>query len=84
MGSPPSGSGCAICFSAPDGFRHNRKEMIMLTGWKTYLAAAALALSGLLEGLLGVDIPGVTVADNWMILLFGALGLTGLRAAITK
>jgi len=54
----------------------------MLTGWKTYIAAALLAIAGVFEGFLGLDVPGITVADNWIALLVAAFGLTGLRAAI--
>ena len=56
--------------------------MTATSGWKTYLAAGLLALSGVTENFLGIDIPGVTVADNWLVLVFAAVGLSGLRAAL--
>lgn len=58
--------------------------MTIITGYKTYIAAALLALVGLAEGLAGLDIPGVTLDENWLMVLLGALGLGGLRAAIGK
>jgi len=56
----------------------------MLNGYKTYLAAFLLAAVGIIEGVLGIDIPGVQVDDNWFTILIGALGLGGIRHAIAK
>lgn len=53
-------------------------------GWKTYIAAAGLALMAILEGPLGIDVPGVDVSKDWLELLFQALGFVGIRAAIAK
>lgn len=57
---------------------------LTLSGYKTYIAAFGLALVGVLEGILAIDVPGVTLDQNWMLVLLGALGLGGLKAAITK
>ena len=56
----------------------------MFNGYKTYLAAFLLAVVGVVEGMLGIDIPGVQVDDNWFTILIGALGLGGIRHAIDK
>jgi len=56
----------------------------MLAGYKTYIVAALLALVGIVEGVLGLDIPGVQVDDNWFTILLGALGLGALRAGVAK
>ena len=56
----------------------------MLEGYKTYIAAGLLALIGLTEGLLGIDVPGVTLGDNWLMTLLSAIGLGSLRSAIGK
>jgi hypothetical protein len=53
-------------------------------GWKTLTAVALMVVVALAEGVLGIDVPGVTVADNWVTLLIEALGLGGLRAAMAK
>ena len=54
----------------------------MMSGYKTYAAAAVLAICGILEGFLGIDIPGVSVEGNWLTTLIAALGLGSLRNAI--
>ena len=56
----------------------------MLNGYKTYLAAFLLAVVGIVEGVLGIDIPGVDVTENWFTVLITALGLGGVRHAISK
>lgn len=56
--------------------------MNFLSGYKTYITAALLAVVGVVEGLLGLDIPGVTVDDNWVLILLNAAGLGALRAGV--
>lgn len=56
----------------------------MFAGYKTYAAAILLLVVAVAEGPLGISIPGVHVADNWLLLVIEALGLTGIRAAIAK
>lgn len=58
--------------------------MDIFSGYKTYFTAFVLAAAGILEGPLGIDIPGVTVDGNWLTLLLGVLGLSSLRAAVGK
>lgn len=57
---------------------------LLLTGWKTYLAVGLMVVVALAEGALGIDVPGVNVADDWVKLLLEALGIGGLRAAIAR
>lgn len=52
-----------------------------LAGYRTYFAAVLLALLGLAQAI-GVDVPGVQLDENWLVLLLNALGLGGLRAAM--
>ena len=56
----------------------------MLSGYKTYIVAIALAFVGIVEGILGFDIPGVQVDQNWFLILLNALGLGALRAGVAK
>ena len=56
----------------------------MLNGYKTYIVAALLAIVGVVEGVLGMDIPGVNVADDWFVILLEAAGLGALRAGVAK
>lgn len=56
----------------------------MLTNYKTYIVVAALIGVALVEGVAGIDIPGVQLEQNWVEVLLGALGLGALRAAIGK
>lgn len=53
-------------------------------GYKTYLVAGFVVFVGVVEGLLGVDLPGVEVGDDWMQYVVSGLGLGSLRAAISK
>jgi hypothetical protein len=58
--------------------------MLKNMGWKTLLAVALMVLVAVAEGVLGIDVPAVNVADNWGTVLIEALGLGGIRAAIAK
>lgn len=51
-------------------------------GWKTYAVAAVAVAVALLEGPVGVEVPGVTLEDNWLLLVLGASGLATLRHAV--
>lgn len=53
----------------------------MLSGYKTYIVAAMVALIAVVEGILGVDIPGANVQSDWMMYIMSALGLGALRAS---
>ncbi len=55
-----------------------------LKGKKVYLLAIIVVLIVVCEKLLGIDVPGVEVGDNWMDFILAALGLTTVRAAIAK
>jgi len=57
--------------------------MEVLNGFKTYIVAAMLLALGVL-GMIGIDIPGVPVPDDWITLVLGALGLGSLRAGVAK
>lgn len=60
------------------------KFLEFLKGKKVYLLAAAVVLIVVCEKLLGIDVPGVEVGDNWMDFILAALGLSTVRAAIAK
>ena len=53
-------------------------------GYKTYFVALMIVLIGVGEGLLGVDIPGVEVGDDWMQYIIAGLGLGSVRSALQK
>lgn len=55
----------------------------MLEGKKTYIIAAMILLSVLVEKGLGVDVPGIEMGDDWLLLVMNALGLGTLRRGIT-
>jgi hypothetical protein len=44
-------------------------------GYKTYLVMAALLLVVLLEKGLGLDVSGVALGDDWMLVVMNAIGL---------
>lgn len=56
----------------------------MLSGSKTYIVAGMVALIAVLEGFLGIDIPGADMQADWMNYILGALGLGALRMGMSK
>lgn len=58
--------------------------MQFLEGKKSYIIAAMVLLMVAVEKGLGIDVPGVVVDDNWMLVVANALGLGSLRAGISK
>lgn len=53
-----------------------------LAGYRTYIIVGVLALVCLTEGVLGFDVPGVHLDENWLTVLLTSLGLGTLRAGI--
>lgn len=53
-----------------------------LDGYKTYIVAGVMILVAIAEKGLGIDVPGVTLDNNWMLLILNALGLGALRSGI--
>jgi hypothetical protein len=56
----------------------------MLKGKKTYLTAAVLLVAVAVEKGLGLDVPGLTVDENWLVVVMNAIGLGSLRSALNK
>lgn len=57
----------------------------ILSGNKTYIIAGLVVIVGVLEGALGVDLPGVVVdPENWVTWIFGGGGFATMRAALAK
>ncbi len=55
----------------------------MLSGMKTYIVAGMVVLIAVLE-MIGIDIPGAEMQDNWFEYILSALGLSALRAGVGK
>jgi len=55
-----------------------------LRGLKTYIVAAVILAVAISEGLLGIDIPGCDIAEDWFSYVLIAFGLSTTRAAIDK
>jgi len=54
----------------------------MLSGYKTYIVAFMVALIAVVEGPMGVDLPGVDIGPDWFdYLMTSAFGAT-FRSAI--
>jgi hypothetical protein len=51
-------------------------------GYRTYIIAAVLVIVVLVEKGLGIDVPGVDVAGDWLTHILAALGLGTLRAGV--
>jgi hypothetical protein len=55
-----------------------------IDGCKTYLVMAALLAVVVLEKGLGLDVPGVALGEDWMLVVMNAIGLGTLRHGIGK
>ena len=55
-----------------------------IDGYKTYLVMAALLAVVVLEKGFGLDVPGVALGDDWMLVVMNAIGLGALRHGIQK
>jgi hypothetical protein len=55
-----------------------------LNGYKTYLVMAALLLAIVVEKGVGLDVPGLALGDDWMLVVMNAIGLGTLRHGIGK
>jgi len=55
-----------------------------LAGVKTYLIAGIVVVCVLAEKFGGIDIPGFQVDQDWLGMILAALGLSALRAGVTK
>jgi hypothetical protein len=55
-----------------------------IDGYKTYLVMAALLAVVVLEKGLGLDVPGVALGEDWMLVVMNAIGLGTLRHGIQK
>jgi len=58
--------------------------MEWLKGKKTYVVAVVVVLLVVLERVVGIDVPGVEITDDWGSWIIGAGGLAALRAGIAK
>jgi hypothetical protein len=55
----------------------------MLAGYKTYIVSAALIIIAGLS-FMGIQIPGVSLPADWLVVALNGLGLGALRAAVGK
>jgi hypothetical protein len=55
-----------------------------IDGYKTYLVMAALLAVIVVEKGLGLDVPGVALGDDWILVVMNAIGLGTLRHGIQK
>lgn len=60
----------------PTGFFDGKKMHL--------LVALPLGLVALFEGVLKIDVPGVTLDENWLMVLLGALGISSGRDMVRK
>lgn len=55
-----------------------------IQGRKTYIIAALIVAVGVCEGVLGIDLPAIEVGNDWLAWVLNGLGLSTLRAGISK
>lgn len=55
-----------------------------LEGYRTYLIAMVFIAACVVEKILGVDLPGFEVGDDWVNQCAIMLGLTTVRASVGK
>lgn len=58
--------------------------MKQVDGSKTYITMAMVAIIAILEGYMGIDVPGAEMQDNWVEYILGAMGVGSIRHAISK
>lgn len=56
----------------------------LISGKKTYIVGAMVIAIGVIEGPLGMDIPGVDIGPDWVMYVMNGMGLGTLRAGIAK
>lgn len=56
----------------------------LFAGKRTYIIVVFFLIGVALEKLVGFDIPGFDPGQDWLAYVLGALGLGGLRAAVSK
>jgi len=60
------------------------KILNLARGWKTYLAGLSVIGVGFLEGLAGVDVPGVEVGSDWLGWVIAGLTVIFIRKGIKE
>lgn len=55
-----------------------------LKGLKTYVVVGLAVAVAATEGFLGIDVPGVSLDENWLTVILGGAGLAALRSAIGR
>ncbi len=55
-----------------------------MNGFKTYIALGLAVAVAVIEGLIGVDVPGVDFSGNYGEIVLAAFAAFGLRSAIAK
>lgn len=58
--------------------------MKQVDGSKTYITMAMVAIIAILEGYMGIDVPGAEMQDNWVEYILAAMGVGSVRHAISK
>jgi len=55
-----------------------------LSGKKTHAVAITIIAVVAIEKLLGIDVPGIRVGENWLPMVLNGLGLSTLRSGVAK
>lgn len=65
-------------------FSHPKEKTMWtaLAGYKTYILVVLFLVMVAVEKVMGWDVPGFEVGDDWMTWVWGALGLGTLRMGI--
>ena len=58
--------------------------LAMINGSKMYIVSAIAIMAGVSEGLLGLDIPGIEVQENWLEVVLGGSGFGALSHRLAK
>src|SRR3990167_10169365 len=70
-------------------YYHARRNTVVemwksLDGYKTYIVMWTVVAAIIVEKVMGFDVPGFEMGDDWMNWLLGAFGLGGVRSAMSK
>ena len=56
----------------------------LINGSKMYIVSAIAIMAGVSEGLLGLDVPGIDVQENWLEVVLGGSGFGALSHRLAK
>jgi uncharacterized protein (TIGR02594 family) len=70
-------------FQTTEGIK-TMNPLALINGSKMYIVSAIAIMAGVSEGLLGLDVPGIDVQENWLEVVLGGSGFGALSHRLAK